>query len=843
MGSVYRARDTRLNRTVAIKVSQDQFSERFEREAQLVAQLNHPNVCTLHDVGPNYLVMEFVDGPTLADRMSKGPMPLEEALPIARQMADAIEAAHEKGIIHRDLKPENVKLTADGAVKVLDFGLAKAAEIAQDPGTAPTIKASASLAGFIVGTPAYMSPEQAAGKPVDKRTDIWAYGVVLWEMVTGKRLFEGETVSHTLAAVLTQPPDLSAVPAPLRPLLARCLVKDAKARMRDIGEARLMIESGLPTVAEPVAPVVERTPRVWIALAATLALALLGVAWLHFREAVPERRVMRFQILPPEETQFGDLAMSPDGRRIAFVTIEAGKTQLWIRPFDSLTAQPLPGTEGASFPFWSPDSRFLAFFADNKLKKIDLSGGPPQTLCDTDLGPRGGSWSKDGVILFSRSNSSPLFRVPADGGEAKAATTLSKERSQTSHRWPHFLPGGKHYLYFARGVNVDAPKGIFLGTLDSSEAVPLLDDYSPVEYTESSTGEGFLLFVRSGNLMAQPFHRGRLKLTGGPFPVVEQVANSSTSRAQFSIAGNGILVFSKVAPLSIEARLAWFDRSGKRLNYVGETGILGGRGAFALSPDGENVVLPRPQRGSQGRHLWRLDLARDVMTRMTFGDEDDWDPVWSPDGARIAYSHRNGKGAWEVRVRMADGSGKDETLLTQEHAIRISDWSRDGRFLLYYELNPKSRADIWVMPLTGARKPVLFLQTPFDEGHAIFSPDGKWIAYDSTESGTDEVYVQPFPATGAKWQISKSGGARSRWRADGKELFFRDEHGKLFSVDIKTGSAFEAGTPKGMFRRSGRSGFAVTSDGQRFLMPASDSSDEEINPATVVVNWLDAVRR
>jgi Tol biopolymer transport system component len=853
MGEVYRAKDSKLGRQVALKVLPPAFARdldrmtRFEREAKVLASLNHPNIAAIYGLEENALVMELVEGQTLAERLAQGSMPLAETLSIARQISEALEYAHEKGIIHRDLKPANVKITPEDVVKVLDFGLAKFAEqpaAPADPADSPTLTIRATKAGLIMGTAAYMSPEQASGKPVDRRSDIWSFGVVLWEMLSGRKLFEGETISHTLADVLKGEIDFNRLPAgtpsAIRELLRRCLDRDVRNRLRDIGEARVLIQKHL---ADPAGAAVAKESAVasnrrrflpW-ALAGALLLALAAVALLHFRGAPPEQRLLKYSVSPPEKARFDSIAVSPDGRRLAFIATEPGKSRLWVRPLDSLTAQPLADAELALF--WSPDSRFIGFFADGKLKKVEASGDPVQTLCDAQIG-NGGSWSRDGVILFSGPGL-PVSRVPAEGGEAKPATSpgasLPKRR-----RHVFFLPDGRHYLYATPASSHPESGGIYLGALDSEDATRLLGDLSSAAYAAAASGAGYLLFWRGGSLMAQPFDPGKLRLSGAPFPVAEQVRyNASTYRASFSVSENGVLVYDSAGAAQVD-QLVWFDRAGKRLGTVGEPGRYI---RPSLSPDEKQVAIEREDPPA-GLDLWLVELARGVSTRFTFDPNRDAGPVWSPDGRSIVFSS-NREGAFDLYRKISSGAGKDELLLKSDNLKWASDWSSDGRFLLYYEMSPKTKYDMWVLPLSGGKKPIPYLQTEFNEERGAFSPDGKWIAYQSDESRRFEVYVQTFPATGAKWQVSTSGGMHPKWRRDGKELFYLDADSKMMAVEVETGAAFQAGIPRPLFETQitgSSTRYAVTRDGQRFLIPTL-TGEAGSTPATVVINWMAGIKR
>jgi len=839
MGEVYRARDTKLKRDVALKVLPDSFAAdpermaRFQREAEVLASLNHPNIAQIYGVEERALVMELVPGESL-----KGPLPLETALNYAKQIADALEAAHEKGIVHRDLKPANIMITPEGVVKVLDFGLAAVAQSSNpsDPANSPTLTISPTRAGMILGTAAYMSPEQARGKSVDKRADIWAFGVVLYEILTGKRLFEGETISDTLAQVLTKEPEWERVPAKVRRLLQACLQKDPKQRLQAIGDWRLLLEEAPALLAQPT-----RWP--WIAAAVLFLLTTLSLSVLHFREKPPVERSLRYQISPPGAAPAQYPALSPDGRYLAFVANNGGPNQVWARAMDTLESRALAGTDGATYPFWSPDGAYLGFFTEGKLKKIVIAGGPPQTLCDASDG-RGGTWNRDGVILFSPGPASLIFRVPAAGGIPVAVTKVAEGLS--GHRFPVFLPDGVHFLYTAQS---DKPvdSGVFAGSLDGAAGVRLLPDQESALYAPPAApgGVAHLLFRRTNTLMAQPFDTKSLKTTGDMFPIVEQVTGSGTiGFGAFSISENGMLAYRSggVAPYS---HLVWMDRTGKRLGVLGKPDdILD----IAMSPD--EKTLAKTIRRNSGSDLWLQDMNRAVLSRFTFRSGYNRSPVWSPDGSRLIFASQAGGGSsFDIYRKPAGGNGQEELLLHAGINARPDDISSDGKWLVYDQTGQKTASDLWLLPLDGDRKPVPYLQTPFDEMNARFSPDGRWMAYQSNESGRFQVYVQTVEPSGAKYQISSSGGTEPQWRRDGKELFYVSADRKLTAVPVKLGAMVEAGTPQPLFPvipadQFGNEVYTPMRDGQRFLVKVSaDGEAGAVQPITVVTNWQAGLKK
>jgi len=874
MGEVYRARDTRLERTVAIKVlpphlsESPEFRQRFEREAKTISSLSHPHICALYDVGhedgTDYLVMEFLEGETLTERLAKGPLPLEQVLRYGIEMADALDKAHRQGVIHRDLKPGNIMLTKSG-VKLVDFGLAKALAPVSFPSSLtalPTQAPDLTAEGTLLGTLQYMAPEQLESKEADARTDIFAFGAVLYEMATGQKAFSGKSQASLIAAILErEPPAISSVQPMTPPALDRvvktCLAKDPEDRWQsahDIGsELKWIAEGG--SQAGLAAPLVSRRKSrermAWSVTVAALAALLCGFLFLRQRRESP--RMFQSSILPPENTQFSfggsPMAVSPDGRRIAFVARPPeGASLLWVRPFDAPSAQPLAGTEGAARPFWSPDSRFLGFFAAGKLKKIAASGGPPQTLCDAPFGG-GGTWNRDGVILFVPSFGDPIHRVSSSGGAASPVTQVD-ERQGAIQAWPFFLPDGRHFLYLgqvAGAVRRQEATAIYLGSLDSKDRRLLLHTRSNVAYAPSfaDASQGLLLFLRERTLLARPFDAKRLQLTGEAFPVAEQVQFfGAGGSATFSVSENGILAYqaSAVGELS---QLLWFDRGGKQLESAGAAADYYHP---RLSHDGRRVAVAVVDPQTADLDIWLYDLARRVSTRFTFGPAVNIFPIWSPDDSRIVFAS-NRKGLHDLYQKPASGTGDDELLLFSATSSKFpTDWSQEGGLIAFHSTDTKSKrgSDIWVFSVAD-RKARPFLSTPFHEGSAQFSSDGQWITYVSTESGKREVYVQPFPASSGKWQISSAGGSYPRWRRDGKELFYVALDKTLMAVEIRSGSGFAAGVPKPLFRTQMKwldIGFQydVSPDGKRFLINTL-AEEEKADAITVVQNWTAELKK
>ncbi len=858
MGEVYRAQDPRIGREVAIKVLPAAYSSdpdrlrRFEQEVRAAGALNHPNVLTIYDVGTHdgspYIVSELLEGETLRARLAgAAPLPQRKAVEHALEMARGLAAAHEKGIVHRDLKPDNLFVTKAAGVKILDFGLAKLTYPEAVQGTVSHLPATPGVTepGVIMGTAGYMSPEQVRGQTADHRADIFAFGAILYEMLKGRRAFAGDTPVEALNAILKQePPELSGE-SPLERMVRRCLEKEREERFQSARDLAFALETLAGTPGPVGAPPVQarrRTaPALWMAAALLVLAAVIGgVGLLRWR--APEPAAARFYVYPPEKTALdAGVTVSPDGRHLAFTALRAdGPVTLWVRALDSLAPRELPATEGATLPFWSPDSRSIGFFAGGKLKTISLAGGSPQTLCDTD-DPRGGAWSREGVILFGPNPTAGLYRVPASGGKPERATALVAGRGEATHRWPQFLPDHRSFLFFIYSGR-PATRGVYAGSLGSKETRLVLNTDRMAIYAAAEGGRNSrLLFLREGTLMSQPFDAGKLQLTGEPTPVAEPLwrHGSLWGLAAFSTSHTGILAYRSGGIQNFQ--MEWLDRQGKSIGAVGPPGSYE---EPWLAPDEKRVALIRDPALTSA--VWILDTARGTLSRLTFDASAHLTPVWSPDGRRIAFAADH-EGTFDIYAKNADGTGTEELMLKGENAEFPGDWSLDGRFLLYETITPR---DLWALPLAGDRKPLPIAQTEFDETQGHFSPDGKWVAFVSNETGRYEVYVQPFPGgpsgPGAKWQVSTSGGVQPQWRRDGKELFFLGLDRKLMAVEIQTTAAFRAGSLQALFQWqvSGfgavRGAYVAAADGRRFLVikPLLETT-----PITVVLNWAAGLKQ
>ncbi len=880
MGQVWRAEDSKLGREVALKVLPEEFAKdpermaRFEREAKVLASLNHPNIATLYgletvsgaDVGKTtFLAMELVEGVDLSEKITRGPVPVEEAVAIALQIAEALEAAHEQGIVHRDLKPANIKLRSDGTVKVLDFGLAKAWDADSDGANlsmSPTLTAHATAAGVIIGTAAYMSPEQAAGVAADRRADIWAFGVVLWEMLTGHKLFEGETVSHVLASVLKDDVDLDALPdethARLRELIERCLKKKPKQRLQAIGDARILLEEYQADPgacdhqqAGPAAGVASksawRKALPWaVAAVAVVAAVVVGVATRSSRS--PASSAIRFQVPPPEgrgfqldSTRPGPAVVSPDGHSLAFSAWDTdGQVRIFVRDLDEVRPRVLAGTEGAQYPFWSPDSKNLGFFADGKLRKVSASGGQPLTLCDAPDG-KGGSWSPEGVILFAPTSAKPIQRVSQLGGEPVDVTVFNDERGDDSHRHPRFLPDGKSFLYLARfPEGAKEGQAIVAASLEGGEEKVLVRSPAAAEYAS-----GHLLFLRERTLMAQPFDPDSLELSGEPFPVADTVVliSSGTAQAVFSASQTGVLAVQS-GTLSADLVMRWRGRDGSNLATIGEPARF--TDDIALSPTEDTAMVQIRADEGDNRDLWVVELDRNLRTRFTFSPHGDDAPAFSPDGETVVWEVTDDRETIALHRKAIGGSGDGEVLAQFDKEIWPAAWHPSGEVVLLTkrESTTPLNMDLHSWSIDQETEPQPWLATEFIEYSASFSPDGRWVAYGSNESGDWEIYVAPFPGPGRKWQVSVGGGGWPIWRGDGKEIIYTNAAGVVTGVEVEErGDGLSFGQPQALFQfrlTSTGPGVDVTADGERFLVvePAENVPPE---PVTVIVNWPAAI--
>ena len=881
MGVVYKAEDTKLERTVALKflaahlLNDEEAKARFLREAKAAAGLHHANICPVHEIGEangkTFLSMAFIEGEPVEARIANGPLPLKEALDIAHQMADGLDAAHDKGVVHRDIKPANVMVDAKGHVTIMDFGLALLTEASRLTKIDQTM-----------GTVAYMSPEQAQGMEVDLRSDIWALGVVLYEMVRGERPFQGEYDQALLFEIVNQEPEpltgvRAGVPMELEFIVGKCLAKDPQDRYQRAGDAIVDLrtcadklksgrsatfrtgavgttqatgatagtQAATDSLAGPehagTVPIKRKVELPWVIASLAIAIAVV-LAWVQFSRTPPDRRDYEFTVSLPEAIPIHTLSLSPDGRHLVVAVVgEERDAPLLVRAVDSAEVRELAGTEGATFPFWSPDSRYIGFFAQGKLKKIALAGGPAQSLCDARNG-RGGSWNEDGVIIFALNPFGGFERVSAGGGEPVPVTTGDPSQTGVSRRFPHFLPDGQHFLYLDRSPRGDDETGIFLGSIDGQPPRRLLSDQSNALYVPgASADEGFILFRREGSLMAQPFDAAGLEFAGDLFPVVEGVGSARhIGNYAFSASNEGTLAFVG-GRRGGEAQLAWFDREGSEVERIGKPqAIL----QLALSPDEQTVALSL--RDDSGADIWLHDLARGAMSRFTPHSHGDFVPAWSPDGAFVSFASDRG-GLFNIYQKSAGGAGEAELLLPLEQRATGrfgATWSPDGRFLLFGVQGSHTDFDLWVFPLDGEQEAFPFLATEFREVGGRFSPDARWIAYQANQSGRVEVYIRPFPEADREWKVSTEGGSRPRWRADGKELYYIAPDRTLMAVPIEAGEAIKAGVPQPLFPTRIRStnlgthasAYDVTSDGQRFLI-ANQTEEAVSQSLTVITDW------
>ena len=864
MGEVYRAKDPRLGRDVAIKVLPAEFSvdadrlRRFEQEARAAAALNHPNILTVHEIGTHagqpYIVSELLEGQTLRGALGHGALPVNKAIERATQICHGLAAAHEKGIVHRDLKPENVFVTTDGRIKILDFGLAKLTEAAvAGAATMMATRTAETTPGLVMGTVGYMSPEQVRAQAVDHRSDIFSFGSILYEMLSGARAFTGDTPADTMSAILGKdPPELTigrgGISSGLERIVRHCLERVPTQRFQSATDVAFALETVTITAEHPLPTTQAADRRVrWTApviLAATAVVAAI-VGWPHLRDAPAPSEPVRFQVFAPRQTTgIGSPVLSPDGRRLAFsARAQDGRRRLWIRSLDSVDARPLAGTEDVVDPvFWSPDSRFIGFAAGASLKKVDVTGKPPITLCDgcasSGVLSRGGAWSRDGIIVYPAING--LWRIPEGGGVPARVGAID-----TYVGYPTFLPDGRHFLY-TRLSGGSENMGIVVGSVDSTAEHPnsrlVIAGVFGSGYAPSRDPDvGYLLFVRDSTLMAQPFDPRRLALTGEAVPIAEHVP---TEPMAFSASASATLAFKSSDSATDASKLAWFNREGKSLGLIGQPGL---HGNVSFSPNGKRLVVDRIESNTPARHVWTIDVRRGVFSRVNSGRADDYAPAVSADG-RVAFT----SGA-DLYVTLASGAAQPELLFKSPTVKHANDWSPDGRFLLFDDHHATQQQDLWILPLGGDRKPIPLLVTTADEAPAHFSPDEKWVAYSSDESGRREIYVRDFapdhvPAVGSgKWQISTAGGDKPRWRRDGNELYYIAPDGKLLAVAVKTTPTFEPAVPVPLFDVTVSSysffPYDVAADGRFLINTPADPGASWSTPITVVLNWMAVLKK
>lgn len=873
MGVVYKAHDTKLGREIALKALPEEFAQdrerlaRFEREAKLLASLNHPNIATIYGLeeseGLNFLTLELVEGDTLAGKLTSGPLKVQDALEMCRQIAEALESAHKKGIIHRDLKPSNIKVTPEGKIKVLDFGLAKAFEVAEvgdaagmDPYKSPTMTVGSSRSGVIMGTAAYMSPEQARGKPLDKRTDIWSFGCVFYELLTGKQLFLGETTSDMVAGILKQEPDWKALPKELpvriRDLLRRCLQKEPNKRLHDIADARIEIEETLSKPSEPTIESIAETEEIqpslkkqafpWglTAIIAVTVAVIVSVAVWTFKPSPtpPPRLAKRFVVNLPPGHKFGGsgygnrLALSPDGQSMVYSANDGEKYQLYLRPLDKLEATAIPGTENAIHPFFSPDGQQIGFFVEGRLKKVSLSGGNPLTICEAD--GRGATWSPEGNIIMGLQGTG-LMQVSSSEGIPRLLTTLDKENGETSHRYPQIVPGGKAVLFTVRRESGTADSRIAVCSLETGEHRILFDETG---FDARYVSSGHIVYLRAGVLMAVPFDVQELKVRGSPVPLAINIHWGSDGNARFSISSDGTIVYFPLTGEIGNRSLIWVDRKGI------ETPIAVDQYSYRvprISPDGKKVAVSKYE--GENYDIWVYDVERGTLTRLTF-EGDNNTPAWTPDGRRLLFCS-NRTGDYDIYSKKADGSDEAELFFSSENLQWSPSLSGDGESLTFYEIDPETQRDVWTMQFKDKSASPL-INTSANERAPAFSPDGRWVAYMSDESGRWEVFVTPYPKADGKWQISTDGGIEPVWSPDGRELFYR-EKSKMMAVSIETSPSFKAGKPKMLFEKmyysySYTSSYDIHPDGNRFLMIEAEEEPDS-NQISIVLNWDEELKR
>jgi serine/threonine protein kinase len=867
MGEVYRAKDTRLEREVAIKVLPEHLSgdpelrQRLEREAKTISSLQHPNICTLHDIGSesgtDFLVMEYLDGETLDKRLAKGPLPIAELISVGVSIADALDKAHKQGLVHRDLKPGNIMLTR-GGTKLLDFGLAKGVMGLSDPAAltqSPTMS-PLTEAGTLVGTFQYMAPEQLEGEEADARSDIFAFGSVLYEMSTGRRAFEGKTQASLIAAVLDREPvPISQVQPLLPPALERvirtCLAKDPEERFQSAHDIRLQLEwvrdaGSQAGVATPVAKRRKSRERLAWTLAGAVALVAVGLAFL-LAQATEEApvQVMRAEIMPDRDTFLsldpsgpGPIRVSPDGSHLVWAasTVD-GDQELWVRSLSETLARRLEGTRGATYPFWSPDSKSIGFFAERKLKRIDVSGGPAIAVTEI-LNAKGGTWNSDDVIVFTPAHNTPLHKVSASGGDSEPITELSADRGENSHRHPRFLPDGKHFLYYTRlgavGIAGEG-SGIWLSSLDGAEPRFIGHSDTQGEYASET-----LLFTRGETLLGQPFNLGSLETEGQPSTLVEAVATlGGAAVGAYSVSSNGVLAY-QTGSGELTSELAWFDRRGVRLGSIGEPTIQGG---VSLSPDEKSIVVTVSDNETAAGDLWIYEIDRGIRSRFTLHDSEDVSPLWMPDGSEIIFTSGR-EGNFNLYSKAVSGIGDAEQVLITNETKNPMSISPDGQFLVYSAVGIDTGMDLWVITLGDGSDPFPFANGEFFEGQAEISPDGRWLAYTSDESDRFEIYVSPFPGPGRKRQVSTGGGGNPRWRRDGAELFYLASGGKLMAASVNgSGNDFLVKSEVELFELPRQAAintdYDVTSDGERFLFNVV--SEDSFEPINLMINWTAAL--